>query len=168
MEQELLKVTELAARLGVSPQAVYKRLKTTFNRYVVIVDGVTMIDAAAVEVAKKRATIQPTNNQPQHNNNPTNPTVDNPISDELRRKIEEQKDIIERLQKELEEARADIKKKDEQLENITARLLNIAESQNELVRNSQVLVAQAQTQKKGFFARLFAPKERKENVYTDN
>lgn len=168
MEQELLKVTELAARLGVSPQAVYKRLKTTFNRYVVIVDGVTMIDAAAVEAAKKRTTIQPTRNTTATQQQPNQPNPTNPIGDELRQTIAEQKETIERLQKELDEARADIKKKDEQLENITARLLNIAESQNELVRNSQVLVAQAQTQKKGFFARLFAPKERKENVYTDN
>ena len=70
---------------------------------------------------------------------------------------------IERLQKELDEARAKINKKDEQLEEMTARVLTMAENQQELLRNTQLLQAQAQ-QKRGFFARLFAPKDKNDTV----
>lgn len=161
-QQKLFKVTEFAEHLGISPQAVYKRLKKSLNRYVVMVDGVTMIDAAALEAVKTRATFQPTVNQPQTNNNQTQPTVEQPLIDELRQTIAEQKGTIERLQKELDEARADIRHKDEQIEAQSARLLTITENQQELLRNSQIL--QAQTQKKGFFARLFAGKEQNKSV----
>ena len=70
---------------------------------------------------------------------------------------------IERLQKELDEARAKINKKDEQLEEMTARVLTMAENQQELLRNTQLLQAQAQ-QNRGFFARLFAPKDKNDTV----
>jgi chromosome segregation ATPase len=88
--------------------------------------------------------------------NKQNPEND-PLYIMMREKITEQKETIERLEKQLDEARATIAHKDEQIEIQAARLASITEKQQELLYNQQVL--QAQTQKKGFFARLFAPKE---------
>lgn len=160
MEKELLTVKEFAARKGVSIQSVYKRLKTSLNRYVEKVEGITMIDAAALNEEESNSTNQPTtkrNAQPKQPIQPfNNSTVEYELS-ALREKVAEQKNTIELLQKELDVARADIRHKDEQLEAQAARLLTITENQQELLRNSQIL--QAQTQKKGFFARLFAPKD---------
>lgn len=162
---ELLTVKEYAARKGVSIQSVYKRLKTTLNPYIEKVEGVTMIDAAALEESEKQSTVHSTIQQNTKLNKPIQPLNNSTVEYELsalREKVAEQKETIERLQKELDEARADIRHKDEQIEAQSARLLTITENQQELLRNSQIL--QAQTHKKGFFARLFAGKEQNTNV----
>lgn len=51
MEQELLSVKDFAARAGVSVQAIYKRLNKVdneLNKYVFVIDGQKMLDAAAL------------------------------------------------------------------------------------------------------------------------
>lgn len=66
---------------------------------------------------------------------------------------------IEHLERELEEAKATIKEKDKQISELSQTIGTLAMNAQELTRNSQVLQAQIQQPKKGFFARLFAPKE---------
>jgi uncharacterized coiled-coil protein SlyX len=163
MEQTLLTVAEFVAREGISKQAVYKRLNNRFNRFVVKVDGRLMIDAAAYDKAKQEQAETRSNStveQPFQPFQPVQPLNNSTVENELRRRIAEQEETIIALRKELEEARADVRRKDEQLEAQAARLLTITEKQQELLYNSQVLQVQAQ-QKRGFFARLFAPKQNK-------
>ena len=156
-KRELLTVSQFASRLGVSTQAVYKRLQTALKGFVVKVGNRIMIDAAALDAQEIQPTVTNKTNQNQPTDNQQQPTVANPLV----QVVSEQRETIERLTKELEEARADIRRKDEQIEAMTARLLNITEKQQELLYNSQVL--QGQAQKKGFFARLFAPKQKENN-----
>lgn len=165
MEQEkrYISVAEFARLKGVSQQAIYKKLNNTLNPYVVIVEGRKMLDATALELGGVEPTVKQQNQQNQSNQPLKGSTVEN----ELKRLVEEQRATIEKLQKELEEARAQISHKDEIIENMTTRLLSMAETQQELIRNSQILVAQAQ-EKRGFFARLFLPKGKNTQAKPNN
>ena len=189
MEVKYIDVKQFAAEAGQSFQSIYKHIKNgKFNNYLSRVNGKIYIDRAALELFN---TNSPTD---ENGNGETisrkverkselfeelqiqlasekekNISISNQLSilkvenESLVIQIDTNAREIERLQKELNEARAKIEKKEEQIENMTARLLTMTENQQELIRNSQVLVAQAQ-QKRGFFARLFAPKDKGETV----
>lgn len=158
MEKKYYTVAEVAARIGVSKQAVYQQLNKRFKRYSILVDGRRMLKADIFNELENQVELknQSTFNQDSSELNKQNADNEELINT-LRAQLAEQKETIERLQKDLDDARADIRHKDDQLEALSARLASITEKTQELLYNSQVL--QAQAQKKGFFKRLFAPKE---------
>ncbi len=187
MEVKYIDVKEFAAAVGQSFQSIYKRIQSgKLNDYITKVNGKTYIDRGAIElfnspsfanggieaknrnVERKGEQFENLQIQLESEREKANSLFQQVSTLELEKQnllgdIANKKEQIERLQKELDEARAKIEKKEEQIENMTARLLTMAENQQELIRNSQVLVAQAQ-QKRSFFARLFAPKEHSENT----
>lgn len=159
MEKKYYTIAEAAARMGKSKQAIYQQLNKRFKPYLIIVDGRRMLKADIFNELENQVELknQSIFNQDSIGLNKQN--ADNDLLIEtLQAQIKEQKETIERLQKELDEARADIRHKDEQIETQAARLASITEKQQELLYNSQVL--QAQAQKKGFIARLFAGKDK--------
>lgn len=153
-QKKYISVAEFAKLKGVSKQAIYKKLNNTLNPYVVKVEGRTMLDADALEIGD----FQPTVKQQNQPNQPYQPLNSSTVENELRKQLEEHRETIDRQRREIDELRLKLEHKEEQIEGMTARLLSMAEYQQELIKNSQILVAQAQ-QKRGFFARLFAPKE---------
>lgn len=179
MQNEYLTVKQFAAEAKITKSAIYQRLKTSLKPYLIERNGVKLIRRAALDIVLKDSQdiLQGVQDelqgvQVENSNNVTEPLQDiqdtlQGVQDKLEtalnenrrlnERIEEQKEFIERLKNDLDVARADIRHKDEQLEALTARLASITEKQQELLYNSQVL--QAQAQKKGFFKRLFAPKE---------
>ena len=183
---ELLTVKQFAKEANITRSAIYQRLKTSLKPYYIERNGVKYIQRAALEVIIKgvqeplqgvQDELQGVQDELQGVQGSFSRSIQEQLQDvqdelqgvkgeletalnenrRLNERIAEQKETNERLQKELDEARADIKHKDELLEAQSARLLSITEKQQELLFNQQVL--QAQTQKKGFFKRLFAPKD---------
>ena len=161
-EKKYISVAEFAKIKKVSPQAVYKRLNNTLKQYVVKVEGRTMLDVEALSFGDFQPTVKQQNQSFQPQKGFNNSTVESE-NHQLKERVSELLGVVDELKKELDGARATIARKDEQLEQMTARLLSITENQQELLRNSQILQAQAQ-QKRGFFARLFAPKDKSETV----
>ena len=187
MEAKYIDVKEFSAAVGQSFQSIYKRIQSgKLNDYITKINGKIYIDRGAIDlfnspsfsnggIETKNRNVERKGEQIESlqiqiaNEKAKSDSLFQQISTlEFEKKnlledLQDKKEQIERLKKELDEARAKIEKKEEQIENMTARLLTMAENQQELIRNSQILVAQAQ-QKRGFLARLFAPKEQKENV----
>lgn len=180
--KDYISVSEFAKRANRSKQAIYLRTKTTLKDYTLKNKGQLYISVAALgliddsqgssqdssqESSQVSSQIQGDSSRFQGVSSHESSQVssqgvkDSRVDSSLDREKQLLFDELERLKKELDEARADIRRKDEQLETMTARLMNIAENQNELLRNSQILQAQAQ-HKRGFLARLFAPKEDKQ------
>ena len=176
--KDYISVSEFAKRANRSKQAIYLRTKTTLKDYTLKNKGQLYISVAALgliddsqvssqESSQVSSQIQGDSSRFQGVSSQESSQVssqgvkDSRVDSSLDREKQLLFDELERLKKELDEARADIRRKDEQLETMTARLMNIAENQNELLRNSQILQAQAQ-HKRGFLARLFAPKEDKQ------
>lgn len=176
--KDYISVSEFAKRANRSKQAIYLRTKTTLKDYTLKNKGQLYISVAALgliddsqgssqDSSQVSSQIQGDSSHFQGVSSQESSQVssqgvkDSRVDSSLDREKQLLLDELERLKKELEEARADIRRKDEQLETMTARLMNIAENQNELLRNSQILQAQAQ-HKRGFLARLFAPKEDKQ------
>lgn len=175
--KDYISVSEFAKRANRSKQAIYLRTKTTLKDYTLKNKGQLYISVAALgliddsqgssqDSSQVSSQIQGDSSHfqgvsSQESSQVSSQSVkDSRVDSSLDREKQLLFDELERLKKELDEARADIRRKDEQLETMTARLMNIAENQNELLRNSQILQAQAQ-HKRGFLARLFAPKEDK-------
>lgn len=189
MEVKYLDVKQFAAEVGQSFQSIYKHIKNgKLDNYLSKVNGKIYIDRDAIELFNPNSQEsenggRETNfrrgerkselfedlqiqlaNEKEANISTTHQLSILKIENEnLARQREYYTQEIERLQKELDEVRANIKHKDELIENMTARLSKLIENEQELFRNSQVLQAQAQ-QKRGFFARLFAPKDKSETV----
>ena len=176
--KDYISVSEFAKRANRSKQAIYLRTKTTLKDYTLKNKGQLYISVAALgliddsqgssqDSSQVSSQIQGDSSHFQGVSSQESSQVssqgvkDSRVDSSLDREKQLLFDELERLKKELDEARADIRRKDEQLETMTARLMNIAENQNELLRNSQILQAQAQ-HKRGFLARLFAPKEDKQ------
>ena len=176
--KDYISVSEFAKRANRSKQAIYLRTKTTLKDYTLKNKGQLYISVAALglidDSQDSSQESSQVSSQFQGDSSPfqgvssqessqvsSQGVKDSRADSSLDREKQILLDEIERLKKELEDARAKIEKKDEQLETMTARLMNIAENQNELLRNSQILQAQAQ-HKRGFLARLFAPKEDKQ------
>ena len=189
MEVKYIDVKQFAAEVGQSFQSIYKRIQSgKLNEYITKVNGKIYIDREAKELFNSNS------QEGESGDRETNfrkverkseifedlqiqlvREKENSLSlshqlsilkienENLTKQRDSSAQEIERLQKELDEARAKINKKDEQLEEMTARVLTMAENQQELLRNTQLLQAQAQ-QKRGFFARLFAPKDKNDTV----
>lgn len=189
MEVKYIDVKQFAAEVGQSFQSIYKHIKNgRLDKYLSKVNGKIYIDRDAIELFNSNS------QEGESGDRETNfrkverkseifedlqiqlvREKENSLSlshqlsilkienENLTKQRDSSAQEIERLQKELDEARAKINKKDEQLEEMTARVLTMAENQQELLRNTQLLQAQAQ-QKRGFFARLFAPKDKSETV----
>ncbi len=189
MEVKYIDVKQFAAEVGQSFQSIYKHIKNgKLDNYLSKVNGKIYIDRDALEL------FNPNSQESENGSRETNfrkgerkgelfedlqiqlanekenskslfqqLSIAKLESENLARQIDYNAREIERLQKELDEARADVRRKDEQLESLSARLAKLIENEQELMRNSQLLMAQAQ-QKRGFFARLFAPKDKGETV----
>jgi chromosome segregation ATPase len=160
--RKLLTIKEYAAIKQVSVQAVYQRLNKSLKRYLIIENGVKMLDSAALD----EPTIKGAFNSTFIQDSSDFQVRFNELESEkkiMQAKIDEQRETIERLKQELEQARDNIKHKDEQINELTQNVLVLAQNAQELARNSQVLQLQAQNKRKGIFARLFAPKEKVSN-----
>lgn len=160
-QKNYLTPAEFAKIKGVSIQSVYQRLKGGLKEFVKVENGKMLIDADALEVPTTKGVAKDFSKVSRQE--PLTLSTLELENMAQKQTIEHQRETIERLQKDLNDARAKIDKKDEQIETMSARLANMIENEQELLRNSQVLVAQAQ-QKRGFFARLFAPKDKGETV----
>ncbi len=189
MEVKYIDVKQFAAEVGQSFQSIYKHIKNgRLDKYLSKVNGKIYIDRAALElfntntqtdengngeaISRKverkselfeELQIQLANEREKSFSLSHQLSILKIENENLTKERDNSAQEIERVQKELDEARAKINKKDEQLEEMTARVLTMAENQQELLRNTQLLQAQAQ-QKRGFFARLFAPKDKGETV----
>ena len=189
MEVKYIDVKQFAAEVGQSFQSIYKHIKSgKLDNYLSKVNGKLYIDREAIELfnpnsqvnenENSEATIrkverkselfeelqiQLANERENHLSTTHQLSLLEVEKANLLKQIDDNQREIVRLQKELDEARTEIKRKDELLEATTARVLTMAEKQQELLRNTQLLQAQAQ-QRQGFFARLFAPKENNKGV----
>lgn len=179
MNNELLTVEQFAKETRRTKSAIYQRLKTSLKDYIVIKGGKRYIKRAALSLLNTDADELQDNTEEVKENTEEDRQIEAEVKDEnkddyralqgelvktckdieyLQKELEREREANEELKRQLNEARATIQRKDEQLEAQAARLLSITENQQELLRNSQLLQAQAQT-KRGFFARLFAPKD---------
>ena len=189
MEVKYIDVKQFAAEVGQSFQSIYKHIKSgKLDNYLSKVNGKLYIDREAIELfnpnsqvnenENSEATIrkverkselfeelqiQLANERENHLSTTHQLSLLEVEKANLLKQMDDNQREIVRLQKELDEARTEIKRKDELLEATTARVLTMAEKQQELLRNTQLLQAQAQ-QRQGFFARLFAPKENNKGV----
>ena len=189
MEVKYIDVKQFAAEAGKSFQSIYKHIKNgKLDKYLSKVNGKLYIDRDALELFNQDSQVGENGGRETNfrrgerkgelfedlqiqlaNEKENSKSLFQQLSiaklenESLTRQIDYNAREIERLQKELDEARADVRRKDEQLEALSARLAKLIENEQELMRNSQLLMAQAQ-QKRGFFARLFAPKDKSETV----
>ena len=148
-EKKYISVAEYAEMFGISTQAVYKRMNTHLQPFVVVIAKKKYIDISALELEPQPATEQPCN-QP---NQPTNQPRNQPLQPILEQELAEKNKQIESLLR--------------QIDVLTQQNSNLTE----LLRNSQVLLAaekkilieqpqsQEQPKKKGIFSRLFGKKE---------
>lgn len=144
-KKKYITVAEYAEMFGISTQAVYKRIKTHLQPFVVVIAKKKYIDISALELEEQPATEQPCNQPNQPRNQPLQPL----------------------LEQELAEKNKQIESLLRQIDTLTQQNSNLTE----LLRNSQVLLAaekkilieqqqsQEQPKKKGIFSRLFGKKE---------
>lgn len=129
MAKEYYTIKEFAAIKGISQQAVYKKLATTLQPYVVLVDGRKVLKPEALQ-PHSTPTAQPFST--------TNTTreVENDKLDIvklLKDQIEQKDKLIERLQESADE-------KDKYIREQGARLTDLIEQANMLQQNNQMLL----------------------------
>jgi len=130
MNKQYYTVSEIATIMGVSYQAIYKRLNTTLKDFVVVVDNRKCLRPEVLGVLglPKSSTVKTTEKS-------TSTPSDNPSSfeEELKRIIKKNEETISFLQDE-------IKSKDLQIKDLSEKIDNLLK----LVENSQQIVYQYQ------------------------
>lgn len=141
-KENLLTVSEYAAAVGISPQAVYKKLNNKLKPFLIVVDGKKYIDGAALEDGDNqrfKEVKQPFNQQFNNQNQPL-----------LERQIEEKDKTIQSLLRQVES-----------LQEQNGKLTELLSQSQQLINQSQYLQAadkkllvdgdNQQNEKKGFF-----------------
>ena len=97
-EKKYISVAEYAEMFGISTQAVYKRMKTHLQPFVVVIAKKKYIDISALELEPQPATEQPCN-QP---NQPTNQPRNQPLQPILEQELAEKNKQIESLLRQID------------------------------------------------------------------
>lgn len=132
---ETLTIAEFAERVGLTPQAIYKRIKTDLAPYLVEENGVKLLKVEGLELYKDK--------QP----------VKNPVK-ELALEAE-----VAKLKEELEVAKLENKELNNKLVGLNEKLFDIIEKQLTLSNQYQLLVKQAQDNSQQFINLLNSPKD---------
>lgn len=138
----LLTIAELADIIGISGQAIYKRIKKgTIAEYVVLKDGKYFLKPSVIELYRQKSenpqTIQPAE-RVERVEQPAEAKVEKveqPLSTAFLISQIESKDKL------IAELRETIKAQQENILELSRKLTNIIESQNNLQQNFQILLA---------------------------
>lgn len=161
---EYITVAEFAKRANVSRQTIYNALQSKLTDYVKEIDNVKMLNIAGLSlfIVKEQSNLD----------NGLTVKLDNELSNLdtdltafLQRQIEEKDKQIERLQSRIEEDCRRIEEKDTQIKDNAEhikeqekRLADLLAQSQQLNYNNQVLLKEKNN--RGFFKRLFAPKDK--------
>ena len=153
---EYISVKDYAMLKGISKSAVYKKLSTTLQPYVEVVEGKKMLKIQCLtESELKRYS---TNSGKVFNPNSTI------LEEQLRAKDKQ----IESLQEQIKELNIAMATKDEHIMKQSTKLTQLIEQSNKLQENNQILIGMVNdtkaiesstpppsTERKGFFKRFF-------------
>jgi len=153
-------ISQIAAEIGVSKQAIQKKISkeplcTNIRQYITTIAGTKYIDETGEAMIK--SAYQKLEQQPIADNIPTNqPTTTDKIYSEVYSVV---KETIEALRGELEIKNRQLENKDKQIEELTATIRIQAESINADRHNelAETIIPQLTEEKKeGFFRRIFS------------
>lgn len=136
--KEFLSIKEYADLRGVSQSAVYKRLKTTLQPYLVEVEGQKMLKIQVLEGED----IQPSNRGVEEVSTPT----PQPSSTILEKQLDVKDKQIEMLNEQIKELQKQMKTKDLFIQEQSKKLTDLLEQSNILMQNNQMLLAQQNDQ----------------------
>ena len=130
MDKEYITIKEYADVRGVSVSSVYKRLNTTLKEYLVVVENRKMLksEVLAAEGLKGRVEEEPT-------------AKVQPSSTLLERQLEAKDKQIEALSEQIKSLQESNQKKDDFIQEQSAKLTELLEQSNVLLRNNQMLLA---------------------------
>ena len=130
MSKEYLTVKEVAEKVGVSYQAIYKRLNSTLKEYVEEVEGRKVLRSEVLREFdnKKKSTVK----------DDVQPTF-NPSSTSSSSLEEEYKRINERNEKMIDDLRAQLREKDDQIKKQSDHIIDLSNKIAELFDNNQKL-----------------------------
>lgn len=114
----MLTIAEFAEKVGVTPQAIYKRIKTDLAPYIVVENGVKLLKEEALELFNHSLNIKASNREK-----------------ELLERIQELESLVESLKEDKLELLAKSQENSDKLWLLTEKLTQLQE-------NSQVLLAQ--------------------------
>lgn len=132
MEKTYLTIAEAAEIAGVTPQAIYKRLKTTLKPYLLTVEGKKVLEKEAIELLLKKEVDEPLN--------PTSTLFNNGLNSDKTSGLFEE--TLKTLQDQLKIKDEQLKAKDFQLQELNDRL----KEANELNKHNQMLLMQTMKQ----------------------
>lgn len=127
---ELLTITETAKIIGITEQAIYKRIKKgTIANYVVMKDGKYFLKPSIIELYKTKEAI------------PEQDKVDKPVE----QKVDTTAFLLEQIKnkdKLIAELQTTIQEQQKHILELSQKLTAIIEKQNDLQSNFQILLAQ--------------------------
>ena len=165
--KDYLTVAEFAAVTGISKQAVYQRLNTSFKDLYKIEKGKKYIHISALDKLSENSDFKGFQLKVEQEQNSTNYDK---IIQLLTMQLKEKDKQIERLQEDLRRAAVSSDEKDKYIQEQGRRLVELLEQSNKLQENNQVLIGLANDykakleegtssagggEKKGFFHSLF-------------
>lgn len=139
MKKEYLTIKEVADRVGVSYQAVYKRLNSTLKDYVEEVDGRKVLRSEVLNeyFSTKKSTVKST----------LNSTVEGDFKpsssdeEEIKRINKRNEDIIDDLRAQLKDKDEQIKRQSEHIVELSGRITELFENNQKLQLNYQLLLS---------------------------
>lgn len=143
--KDYLTIKEYAELKGVSKTAVYKRLNTTLNPYLTVIDGKKHINRKALEEEDL-----PTNSTDTVNFKPTvKTTVESGAeSNFLKLQLNEKEEQIKQLTGQIKELTESNKEKDKFIQELSLKLVELTQQSHILLQNNQVLLADKTTETK--------------------
>ena len=144
MDKEYITIKEYADVRGVSVSSVYKRLNTTLKEYLVVVENRKMLksEVLAAEGLKGRVEEDSTVNvQPSSTSSTPNVQPSSTSSTLLEKQLEAKDKQIEALTEQIKSLQESNQKKDDFIQEQSAKLTELLEQSNVLLRNNQMLLA---------------------------
>lgn len=168
MSKDFLTIAEYAKIKGISTAAVYKRLKTSLQPFITIVNGKKCLLSTVLEDSAERGcqpSCKPVVNQLSTVDNPAAGAVEAALA-ALQKQLQEKDKQIEKLQEEAAEMRRTAAEKDKFIQEQSTRLSVLLEQSQELQRNNQILLgysaskappepSEPPTTENGFFKKIF-------------
>lgn len=133
MDQEFLTVSEFAAAVGVTKQAVYARINKDLTPFVSVIQGQKHISIEASSLFNSQSA-----------NNPNAKQIDSRVVDTLLSQLEEKDRLMEQQQAVIMAQSEEISKLNTHILNQSESLTNLLHTQNQLQENYQVLLKQHQ------------------------
>lgn len=140
LNNEYYTVNELSQQLGITKQAIYKRLKVDLSKYVVESNGQKLLHKSVIEEFNKNIKTNISNQKENYLNE---------INEHLKKQLEDKETLINRLFVQMESLTTQVGNLSREVEEQnkhnreqSTQLVELLKQVNELQRNSQVLLAQ--------------------------